>query len=449
MATIIDAMAATLGASTKHSAREAAMIWQALSRMAEEWNRAVRSVGEGAGEAAALLVKLRADALALLGDAAEGLGLHDVVRSIFAAAMDLEQVEQAVAKPLHGRRMEEELASGAMQRPANAGKGGGGTAPVTAPSFLAGADQPEGVRAERVVPDVASPVGAFGRLTERHAAPPEDGWRNALLALGSLKVLSSTESLSGLVVALSGIAASFDDVDGDAIGVDIPFADGRSAAGIALQVHRKKQASFEPLSRAGAEAPAVIVQARVNAFSEAGMPDGESNADAAQAWSAARVVDFERAFGIGLHQSTPEQRLAFADWKSHSRRPAMQDKPADTRTPQLIEVAMNRYLGIEQSADAEVVGHQGAASVGAALQVRSRDDGAQSGVAAAFIALAAQGSAAVGQTGTAPASSSSETHIHGAITLVTQAMDGPAIARELAGLGRSQSLIQQGNSGIF
>jgi hypothetical protein len=430
MATIIDAMAATLGASTKHSAREAAMIWQALSRMAEEWNRAVRSVGEGAGEAAALLVKLRADALALLGDAAEGLGLHDVVRSIFAAAMGLKQVDQAAVTRLPGRRIEEELASAAMQRNADAA-------------------QADGIRAVRTMPETAGAVGSFHGLTANFAAPREGGWQNALLALGALKVLSSTESLLGLAVALRGISASFDDADGDASGVANPGMDRRGEDGVALQVSRNKQASLQALGRAGAYASAAIAQARESAFSEARLQGGGSDADGAEAWSPSRLPDFDRAFGIGSHQSKPEQRLVFADWKSHSRRPAVQHKPADTQTPQLIEVAMNRYLGIEQFEDAEAVGHQGMASVGATLQDRSLDDVAQSGGAAASIALAAQGSAVTGLTGTVPASSTTETHIHGAITLVTQAMDGPAIARELAGMGRSQSLIQQGNSGIF
>lgn len=403
------------------------MIWQALSRLADDWSRAVRAVGEGAGEAAALLVKLRADAVAVLDDAAEGLGLRGVVRSFFAAAAGLEQEDQAVVMRLPGRRMEEEFASAAVQRNADV-------------------EQADGVR---TMPEAAGAVGSFHGFTVNFAAPPENQWQNALLALGALKVLSSTESLPGLAVALNGIAAYSNDVDGDASGVATPVMVGQVAVGVALQVHRKEQASFEAPGRAGTYASAAIAQARVNAFAEARLQGGGSHADGAEAWSPSRLADFDRAFGIGLHQSTPEQRLAFSDWESLSRRPAVQHKPADTKTSQLIEVAMNRYLGIEQIEDAEAVGHQGVASVGVTLQDRSLDDVAQSGAAAVSIALAAQSSAVTGLAGAAPASSTSETHIHGAITLVTQAMDGPAIARELAGMGRSQSLIQQGNSGIF
>ncbi|MNT30722.1 hypothetical protein D3C72_1665300 [compost metagenome] len=178
-------------------------------------------------------------------------------------------------------------------------------------------------------------------------------------------------------------------------------------------------------------------------------PGSEGNADGAGAWNPSRLAEFERAFGIDPRQSTPEQQLAFVDWESSGRRPVVDDRQAGARTPMLIELAMNRYLGIAQSVDVDGMAGQRAVAAGALYVEVARDDLARGATAAASIAMAAQGSAVSALTGAAPANGTSETHIHGAITLVTQALDGPGVARELAGMGRSQSLIQQGNTGIF
>ena len=66
------------------------------------------------------------------------------------------------------------------------------------------------------------------------------------------------------------------------------------------------------------------------------------------------------------------------------------------------------------------------------------------------LAQAAQPTAqSVNNATTSTTNNSSETHISGPITVVTQATDGAGIARELGGMGKNQNLVQQGNTGLF
>ncbi|MDH2051159.1 lytic transglycosylase domain-containing protein [Achromobacter marplatensis] len=66
------------------------------------------------------------------------------------------------------------------------------------------------------------------------------------------------------------------------------------------------------------------------------------------------------------------------------------------------------------------------------------------------LAQAAQPSAQSGNNATtSTTTNTSETHISGPITVVTAATDGAGIARELGGIGKNQTLVQQGNTGLF
>lgn len=66
------------------------------------------------------------------------------------------------------------------------------------------------------------------------------------------------------------------------------------------------------------------------------------------------------------------------------------------------------------------------------------------------LAQAAQPTAqAANNATTSTTTNSSETHISGPITVVTAATDGAGIARDLAGMGKNQNLVQQGNTGLF
>lgn len=449
MATIIDALAVTLGRHSKSLAQQAEAVWKSFARTAYESNRAARSMEASVKEAAALLVKIRGDALALLDVVAADGDLQGFARN---ALSGIEQMGQIRALPLSIRRMEADLPPAASRSTAT--EGGDTDSDVLVPAWsrsLVDSRQKAGVQVAGAAKDVGLGNALSGLHAADQAARVEGGWRSALLALGSLKILSSTESFSDLASVLAETAESIDDLGGDgdaAVLAALPVA-GPVAAGIALRARRKDGNRAESTGSARGESSGRVAHFPPQEILDPGSPGDEDSVGGAGAWNPSRLAEFERAFGIDPRQSTPEQQLAFVDWESHGRRPVVDDRQAGARMPMLIELAMNRYLGIAQSVDADVMARQSAAAAGVLYAEAPRDDLARGATAAASIAMAAQGSAVSALTGAAPANGTSETHIHGAITLVTQALDGPGVARELAGMGRSQSLIQQGNTGIF
>jgi hypothetical protein len=113
-------------------------------------------------------------------------------------------------------------------------------------------------------------------------------------------------------------------------------------------------------------------------------------------------------------------------------------------------VAVYRHFGLNKSEGASSSEERKlAAAAGAIYGTLFLEDQERGAAAAATTVAAAQASAAGIPSSTATTSNTSETHIHGPITVMTQATDGEGVARDLGRVGRSQNLVQQGNTGMF
>lgn len=428
MATIIDALAVTLGLNARDFTREAVKA----------------------------LEKVRSDALALLEAIAMDFDLKAFAGNPGAVSASLGQMA------LNLRASTEWLSSwpkalgflpGVLQNGGNAGDRTDGSTDSPAWSrIVADLHTQDSVRVAALSQEKGVGDNLSSLPAKEKAEPPERGWQNALLALGSLKVLSATSSLPGLAVALEAAVDSFDAIrgDGDVTGFAALSAAGRAAGGIALLTHGRDMPFFESKDYAGERAAGLAATFQEQGDLDPRTASEDGNAQGSGEWSPSRQADFKRAFGVDIRQSSVEQQLAFADWESNNAMLTARERLVGVETPRQTGVAMTRYFGFTQSEDANGEAGQRVAAIEATYGTLYRDDLERGGAAAASMALAAQSgpSIATGST-TATGSSTSETHIYGPITLVTQATDGAGLAHEFAGMGRSQSLVQQGNTGIF
>lgn len=397
MATIIDALVVPLARNARGFTQEAEEAWKSLLRMVDEAGRAVRSVEANGRETPKFFGKVRRDALALLDLVTAGFGLEGLAGNTLADPYRKDSAGAADAAQENG------VSDGMPDRP----------------------------------------------MTDK-AAPSAGGWQNALLALGSFKILAATNSLPGLASALGAVVTSLGAIGGDSdtTGLAALGAAGRAAGDIALRIHAKDMKSIESKRDKQEEAGGLAGNVQAQGNFDARSPGDDGNASRIEAWSPSRQASFKRAFGIDVDQSTHEQQLAFVDWESHNIRPPASEKTAGAKAPRRAGDVMNRYLGLVQSDDATGEARKDVAAAGAIYDVATRDDLERGSAAAVSTAMAAQRSADDAPS-IATTSNTSETHIHGAITVVAQATDGPGVARELAAMGRTQSLVQQGNTGIF
>lgn len=427
MATIIDALAVTLGLNARDLTREAV---KALEK--------VRSDASALLEAAAADFDLKAFAG---NPGAISAGLWQMALDLRASAEWLSSWPKALG-----------FLPGVLQNGGNAGDRTDGSTDSPAWSRIVADFHPQG---SVQTAELSQEKGVGDRLSSLRAEElPERRWQNALLALGSLKVLSATSSLPGLAVALEAAVGSFDAIrgDSDVTGLAALSAAGRAAGGIALLTHGRDMPFFESKDYAGERAAGLAATFQEQGDLDPRTASEDGNAQGSGEWSPSRQADFKRAFGVDIRQSSAEQQLAFADWESNNAMLTARERLVGIETPRQTGVAMTRYFGFTQSedADADAEAGQPVAATESIYGTVYRDDLERGGAAAASMALAAQSgpSIATGST-TATGSSTSETHIHGPITLVTQATDGAGLALEFAGMGRSQSLVQQGNTGIF
>ena len=451
MATLIDALAVTLNWNAGVFSQKAESAWQAFAQAAREPGRAFRSMEAGAKGVIAILGRFRSDARALWNFAAAGpgLGLQDHVPIEASHAVALTPGGLAVTVPL----------------------------PVDQPAVLANAFMPAGEVATRPKEGDGMLAAASGAAAYPHrrggawvanlardgdgadqpaplgtaiANQREDRWQDALLALGSLKILSSTKAVAGVASALQAVCASRAQAGVDPLSPGAaPPLHGRAVAAIALHAlsHDAQSAGSPAVSRG--QTSGRVARSTGADTPEPGSKGGLDIAHDAGEWTPTRAADFKRAFGVDVSQSTPEQQLGFVDWESRGAAQPAGDAQVGGTTSQPIDVALRRLLGVEPPVvEMRDVGQRTAATA-PFYPALIRDAREQGGAAAVVTAMAAQAGTSQTADATMPARSTSETHIHGAITLVTQASDGPAIARDLAGLGHSQRLIQQGNTGIF
>lgn len=317
------------------------------------------------------------------------------------------------------------------------------------------------------------------------AAQAVGGWHNVLLALGALKILSWVKSLWELASALGSVAAALGSLGGAAVETGLAAlsrvgpaalkAAGRVAGGVAMLTYSKNLNAGEPEVVAAMDNPALKRKEVVDAVrffeargyvreAAAGLVanlQAQSNLDPRTVgdngnaygiglWNPAQQAAFNRAIGVDIRESTLVQQLRFVDWELRNTRLPTGRKLAGSKTPMQAGELVYRDFGLSRpDGDDEGEARRRGAAAGAIYGAVFTDDLQRSSVSAASIATAAQASAVGAPSSTTTTSNTSETHIHGPVTVVTQATDAPGFARDLVGIGRSQGLVQQGNTGIF
>lgn len=318
------------------------------------------------------------------------------------------------------------------------------------------------------------------------AAQAVGGWQNVLLALGALKILSWVNSLLSLASALGAVATALGTLGGAGaarglgalrgLGPAALRAAGPVAAGIALLFNSKDTNVGEAEFLAARDNPALrskevldavryfeskkgytreaAVGVVANLQAQSNLDPRAVGADGVSAgiglWNPRRQADFKRIYGMDLRESTVEQQLDFVASELESTRRRAGVHLAAATTPAQASVAVYRHFGLNKSEGASSSEERKlAAAAGAIYGTLFLEDQERGAAAAATTAAVAQASAAAIPSSTATTSNTSETHIHGPITVVTQATDGEGVARDLGRVGRSQNLVQQGNTGMF
>lgn len=317
------------------------------------------------------------------------------------------------------------------------------------------------------------------------AAQAVGGWQNVLLVLGALKILSWVSSLLDLASALGTVAAALGTLGGagaatglaalKGVGAAALRAAGPIAAGAALLfgsedlnagekeflaardnpalkskevIHAVRYFESKGYTRDAAVGLAANLQAQSNLDPRAVGADGASIGIGL--WNPRRQADFKRVYGMDMRESTVEQQLDFVAWELQNTRRRAGVHLAAATTPTQASVAVYRHFGLNKSeGPGSSEERKLAAAAGAIHGTLFFDDQDRGAAAAATTAAAAQASAAGISSSTTTTNNTSETHIHGPITIMTQATDGPGIASSLGQAGRSQNLVQQGNTGIF
>jgi len=317
------------------------------------------------------------------------------------------------------------------------------------------------------------------------AAQAVGGWQNVLLALGTLKILSWANSLLSLASALGAVATALGTLGGAGaarglgalrgLGPAALKLAGRAAAGAALFLFSKDLNGGEQEDLAAMRNPALkrkevldavryfeskgytreaAVGLVANLQAQSNLDPRAVGADGASAgiglWNPRRQAEFKRIYGMDLRESTVEQQLDFVASELETTRRRAGVHLAAATTPAQASVAVYRHFGLNKSEGASSSEERKlAAAAGAIYGTLFLEDQERGAAAAATTVAAAQASAAAIPSSTATTSNTSETHIHGPITVMTQATDGEGVARDLGRVGRSQNLVQQGNTGMF
>lgn len=319
------------------------------------------------------------------------------------------------------------------------------------------------------------------------AAQAVGGWQNVLLALGTLKILSWAQSLLDLASALGAVATALGTLGGagaarglgalSGLGPAALRAAGPVLAGIALLLNSKDTNVGEAEFLAARDNPALrskevfdavryfesksgytreaAVGLVANLQAQSNLDPRAVGADGVSAgiglWNPRRQADFKRVYGMEIRESTVEQQLDFAAWELKNTRHRAGVHLAAATTPAQAGVAVYRHFGLSKSeGDGASEERRLTAAAGVIHGTLFYDEQDRGAAAAATTTVAAQASAAgFPSSTTTTTNNTSETHIHGPITIMTQATDGSGIARDLGQAGRSQNLVQQGNTGIF
>lgn len=194
-------------------------------------------------------------------------------------------------------------------------------------------------------------------------------------------------------------------------------------------------------------------------------------------WRNERVDMFKKVMGVALSESTRDQQYAFANWELRNTHKAAGDKLKAAKTAEDasrvvtldFEIPAKKEQRAEERAAVatELAKLADAATLKkgtapeqktlvadqstqpAVVEVALPDSLRAGALAAANAARAAQSSSQmVNNTNTSTTTNSSETNISGPITVMTAATDGFGLVRDLAGMGKGQSLVQQANTGL-
>ncbi|GAB1828746.1 phage tail tip lysozyme [Achromobacter xylosoxidans] len=333
---------------------------------------------------------------------------------------------------------------------------------------------------QQIVQWIDRAVDGLGNLVEKadQAAQAVGGWKNVLIGLAALKLLSIVAPLASLATALASIGASLGVIGGasGAAGVAALGTIATVAGGVALATYSKSlnqgegaqlNALNNPAYQSGNKAAMDAIKffegkgySREQAAGIVANLMAESNlnpkavGDNGQAvgigqWHPVRQADFKKAFGIDLKDATLAQQLAFVDWELRNTERTAMEKLQAAKTPQQAGDAVSRYYERPKDKDGEA--EKRAAAAGAlygAAHIASMEAAAGSSTAAA-----AQAAPVIAQASAKPfplnTENNHEINIHGDVNVHTPATDGRGIARELGALGGSQNLVNQANTGTF
>ncbi|WP_241065223.1 MULTISPECIES: phage tail tip lysozyme [Achromobacter] len=333
---------------------------------------------------------------------------------------------------------------------------------------------------QQIVQWIDRAVDGLSNLVEKadQAAQAVGGWKNVLIGLAALKLLSIVAPMASLATALASIGASLGVIGGasGAAGVAALGTIATVAGGVALATYSKSlnqgegaqlDALNNPAYQSGNKAAMDAIKffegkgySREQAAGIVANLMAESNlnpkavGDNGQAvgigqWHPVRQADFKKAFGMDLKDATLAQQLAFVDWELRNTERTAMEKLQAAKTPQQAGDAVSRYYERPKDKDGEA--EKRAAAAGAlygAAHIASMEAAAGSSTAAA-----AQAAPVIAQAGAKPlplnTENNHEVNINGPVTIHTQATDGQGIARDLGALGGSQSLVNQANTGTF
>ncbi|WP_343718870.1 phage tail tip lysozyme [Achromobacter dolens] len=333
---------------------------------------------------------------------------------------------------------------------------------------------------QQIVQWIDRAVDGLSNLVEKadQAAQAVGGWKNVLIGLAALKLLSIVAPMASLATALASIGASLGVIGGasGAAGVAALGTIATVAGGVALATYSKslnqgEGAQLDALNNPSYQSGNKVAMDAIKFFEGKGYSReqaagivanlmAESNlnpkavGDNGQAvgigqWHPVRQADFKKAFGIDLKDATLAQQLAFVDWELRNTERTAMEKLQAAKTPQQAGDAVSRYYERPKDKDGEA--EKRAAAAGAlygAAHIASMEAAAGSSTAAS-----AQAAPVIAQAGAKPlplnTENNHEVNINGPVTIHTQATDGQGIARDLGALGGSQALVNQANTGTF
>lgn len=310
------------------------------------------------------------------------------------------------------------------------------------------------------------------------AAESVGGWKNVLIALAALKVLSMSSgilSLAGAFLKLAGALGSVSTAGAAALPI---LAKLLGVAGLVLHsenLNENEGRTTQPgdrwdgdpigTKRRGGVAKDPAAQAAVARFMQMGWSKEQASGLVANLWKESlldpkavgdnghaygigqwhedRQEEFRKLFGIDIRKSSLDQQLQFANYEltqGNEQRAGRQLRGATNALD--AGAIVSRYY--ERPADTEGEAQRRAGAAADLYAALGRANAAQ-------IAAQAPGArdAAPSTSNVSTSTSTAETHVTGPITINTKATDAAGIARDLHGaIGQYNFTVPQANTGV-